>query len=101
MTPLVSVVVPNHNRARLLSRTLQSILAQQMGDLEVAVVDNGSTADTASVAAAADPRVVVLRNEAPAGVSAARNRGIAAARGAWLAFCDDDDLWSPEKLAHQ
>ena len=101
MTPFVSVVVPSHNRARLLSRTLQSILAQQMGDLEVVVVDDGSTDDTASVAAAADPRVVVLRNEAPAGVSAARNRGIAAARGAWMAFCDDDDLWSPEKLAHQ
>jgi len=64
MTPLVSVVVPSHNRARLLSRTLQSILAQQMGDLEVVVVDDGSTDDTASVAAAADPRVVVLRNEA-------------------------------------
>ena len=101
MTPFVSVVVPSHNRARLLSRTLQSILAQQMGDLEVVVVDDGSTDHTASVAAAADPRVVVLRNEAPAGVSAARNRGIAAARGTWLAFCDDDDLWSPEKLAHQ
>ena len=64
------------------------------------VVDDGSTDESAAVAGA-DRRVVVLRNQQPAGVSAARNRGIAAARGAWIAFCDDDDLWSPEKLALQ
>jgi GT2 family glycosyltransferase len=101
MMPLVSVVVPSHNRARLLTRTLRSILAQHMGDLEVVVVDDGSVDDTAAVAAAADPRVLVLRNREPVGVSAARNRGIAAARGEWVAFCDDDDLWSPDKLARQ
>jgi GT2 family glycosyltransferase len=101
MMPLVSVVVPSHNRARLLRRTLQSILAQHLRDLEVVVVDDGSTDDTAGVAAALDPRVVVHRSQRPEGVSAARNRGIASARGAWVAFCDDDDLWSPEKLARQ
>jgi GT2 family glycosyltransferase len=101
MMPLVSVVVPSHNRARLLRRTLRSILAQHLRDLEVVVVDDGSTDETAAVAAATDPRVMVLRNQRPGGVSAARNRGIAAARGAWVAFCDDDDLWSPEKLARQ
>lgn len=99
--PLVSVVVPSHNRARLLARTLRSILTQEMGDLEVIVVDDGSTDDTAAVAAATDSRVRVFRNQVPDGVSAARNRGIAAARGEWIAFCDDDDLWSPAKLARQ
>jgi glycosyltransferase involved in cell wall biosynthesis len=99
--PLVSVVVPSRNRARLLRRTLRSILAQHIADLEVVVVDDGSTDDTHATAVAADPRVVVVRNREPAGVSVARNRGIAAARGDWIAFCDDDDLWSPDKLARQ
>ena len=99
--PLVSVVVPTHNRARLLKRTLRSILDQHVSDLEVIVVDDGSIDDTPSVAGGADTRVQVLRNKEPAGVSAARNRGIAAARGDWIAFCDDDDLWSPDKLARQ
>lgn len=99
--PLVSVVVPSHNRARLLRRTLQSILAQHLTDLEVVLVDDGSTDETAEIASRADPRIQVLRNRQPTGVSAARNRGIAAARGEWIAFCDDDDLWSPDKLSRQ
>jgi glycosyltransferase involved in cell wall biosynthesis len=99
--PRVSVVVPSRNRARLLQRTLRSISAQHLGDLEVVVVDDGSTDDTGAAAEAADPRVRVIRNREPAGVSVARNRGIAAARGDWIAFCDDDDLWAPEKLARQ
>ena len=101
LMPLVSVVVPSHNRARLLRRTLQSILAQHLTDLEVVLVDDGSTDDTPQITAAADPRIVVIRNREPGGVSAARNRGIAAARGDWIAFCDDDDLWSPDKLSRQ
>jgi glycosyltransferase involved in cell wall biosynthesis len=99
--PFVSVVVPTHNRARLLSRTLRSICAQQAVDFEVVVVDDGSTDDTATVAAAADARVKVISNPRPCGVSAARNIGIGAARGDWIAFCDDDDLWAPDKLAAQ
>ena len=99
--PLVSVVVPSHNRARLLRRTLQSILTQHLTDLEVVLVDDGSTDETPQITNAADPRLVVIRNQEPGGVSAARNRGIAAARGEWIAFCDDDDLWSPDKLSRQ
>jgi glycosyltransferase involved in cell wall biosynthesis len=99
---LVSVVIPTRNRPVLLRRTLDSILAQQSADLEVIVVDDASTDETAEVAAAADPRRVrVLRNGDAEGVSAARNRGITAARGKWIAFCDDDDLWAPDKLARQ
>ena len=99
MTPLVSVVVPTHNRSRLLRRTLRSILGQQVA-LEVVVVDDGSTDDTVTVAAI-DPRVLVVRHSQAAGVSAARNRGISEARGKWIAFCDDDDLWAPDKLTRQ
>ena len=65
------------------------------------MVDDGSTDDTRAVAVAADPRVRVVRNSEPIGVSAARNRGVAAARAQWVAFCDDDDLWSPDKLVRQ
>jgi glycosyltransferase involved in cell wall biosynthesis len=99
--PLVSVVVPTHNRACLLHRTLASICAQQAVDLEIVVVDDGSVDDSAAIAAAADPRVSVIRNPAPLGVSRARNLGIARSRGDWISFCDDDDLWAPEKLATQ
>lgn len=98
---LVSVVVPTRNRASLLGRTLRSVCAQQAVDIEIVVVDDGSTDETAAAAASADPRVRVIRTAHPSGVSAARNRGIAAARGDWIAFCDDDDLWSPGKLAAQ
>lgn len=99
--PLVSVIVPTHNRAALLSRTLRSICAQRMHDIEILVVDDGSTDAAAASAASADPRVRVIRITEPSGVSSARNLGIAAARGIWIAFCDDDDLWSPDKLAAQ
>jgi glycosyltransferase involved in cell wall biosynthesis len=98
----VSVVVPTHNRSGLLVQTLRSVLWQRDVDLEVLVVDDGSSDDTAeAVAALGDPRVRLLRHATPQGVSAARNRGVAAAAGRWLAFCDDDDLWAPDKLARQ
>jgi glycosyltransferase involved in cell wall biosynthesis len=101
MKPLVSVVVPTHNRVALLKRTLRSILGQNISDVEVIVVDDGSVDDIAAVVGDLDPRIQVLRNRQPAGVSAARNRGIAAAQGEWIAFCDDDDLWAPDKLRLQ
>ena len=99
--PLVSVIVPTHNRAHLLERTLRSVLAQDVRDLEVIVVDDGSTDETRRVLAVADARVIAVHNRQPVGVSAARNAGIARARGTWVAFCDDDDLWSPTKLSRQ
>ena len=100
--PTVSVVVPTHDRRRLLGQTLASILRQREVDLEVLVVDDGSSDGTAeAVAGLGDARVRLLRHPTPQGVAAARNRGIAEAAGAWLAFCDDDDLWAPDKLARQ
>src|SRR5215207_6220217 len=100
--PEVSVVIPTRDRGWLLALTLCSVLWQRGVDFEVVVVDDGSKDDTAEVAATfADPRIRLVRHHAPLGVSAARNRGIAAAGGTWVAFLDDDDLWAPDKLASQ
>ena len=102
VTPEVSVVVPTRNRSRLLALTLLSVCWQRGVELEVVVVDDGSTDDTAQVVAGiGDPRVRLVGHDRPQGVSAARNRGIAEAGGAWVAFLDDDDLWAPDKLASQ
>ena len=98
----VSVVIPTHNRSGLLAMTLHSVLRQRDVELEVIVVDEASTDDTPDVLAGlGDARVRTVRHETPHGVSAARNRGAAEARGEWVAFTDDDDLWAPEKLARQ
>ena len=97
------MVVPTRNRRELLACTLHTVCGQQDVDLEVLVVDDGSDSCAAAevVAARQDPRVRILRNPAPRGVSATRNRGLEAAAGRWVAFCDDDDLWAPDKLAEQ
>jgi len=98
----VSVVVPTHNRSELLTLTLGSVLRQRDVDLEVIVVDDGSSDNTADVVAGlGDARIRVVRHDTPQGVAAARNRGIAEAAGRWVAFLDDDDLWAPDKLARQ
>ena len=101
--PEVSVVIPTLNRWPTLSASaLPSALGQDGVDHEVIVVDDGSTDETpARLAELAHPRLRVLRHESNRGVSRARNTGIEAARGAWLAFLDDDDLWSPDKLRRQ
>jgi glycosyltransferase involved in cell wall biosynthesis len=96
--PRVSVVVPLYNKAATIARTLSSISAQTFADFEVVVVDDGSTdAGAAIVAAYADPRVRLIRQE-NAGPGAARNRAIAEANGALVAFLDADDEWLPTFL---
>lgn len=98
----VSVVIPTYNRSSWLTGTLRSVLWQSDVGLEVIVVDDGSTDDTADVVARIrDPRVRLIHHDAPRGVSASRNHGAAEAKGEWVAFIDDDDLWAPEKLARQ
>jgi glycosyltransferase involved in cell wall biosynthesis len=101
--PEVSVIIPTRDRWELLSQTaLPAALGQEDVDLEVIVVDDGSAAERAShIGALEDARVRVLRHERARGVSAARNAGIAAAKAEWLAFLDDDDVWSPWKLRSQ
>jgi glycosyltransferase involved in cell wall biosynthesis len=96
----VTAIVPTHNRTHLLATTLRTILWQDSVELEVIIVDDGSSDDVRRVIDQfGDPRVRLIRHEVPQGVCIARNRGVAEARGTWLAFCDDDDLWAPDKLA--
>jgi glycosyltransferase involved in cell wall biosynthesis len=98
----VSVVIPTRGRWSLLRDTLASALAQRDVPLEVVVVDDGSSDETsAELGEVRDERLRVVRHERPLGVAAARNRGIEEARGTWVAFLDDDDLWSPDKLSIQ
>lgn len=102
-SPEVSVVIPTRSRWDLLARAaLPSALAQEDVGHEVIVVDDGSTDQTAMrLAEVNDPRLSVVRHERSLGLSRARNTGIEAARGDWIAFLDDDDLWSPRKLSVQ
>lgn len=98
----VSVIIPTHQRRDVLPRTLASVLWQLSVDLEVIVVDDASDDDTAGmVRRFADPRIHLVRLDRRGGMGAARNHGIAEARGEWIAFLDDDDLWAPLKLTRQ
>jgi hypothetical protein len=94
---LLSVVLPTHDRPERLERAARSVLDQPSGELELVIVDDASSAGTLEVVdrLAGDPRVRVLRNEASLGPGGSRNRGIAAATGDLLSFCDDDDTWLP------
>jgi GT2 family glycosyltransferase len=99
--PRTSVIIPTYNRSAYLRQAVDSVFAQRRQDFEILVVDDGSTDDTAQVVASmADPRLRYLP-QANAGRSAARNRGLAEARGEYIAFLDDDDLYLPDKLAVQ
>lgn len=96
----ISVVIPTWDRRAWIGRALDSVRQQTLQPLEVIVVDDGSTDDTAAFVRQRYPRVRLLAQENH-GVSHARNRGIEAARGEWIALLDSDDAWQPEKLARQ
>lgn len=100
--PLVSVVIPAFNRVGVIERALDSVAAQTFTDFEILIVDDGSTDDFATVEryrCAAPIRLIQhAHNRGPA---AARNTGIAAASGRFIAFLDSDDTWHPDKLAEQ
>ncbi|MGW4868969.1 glycosyltransferase [Streptomyces chartreusis] len=98
---LVSVIIPLHNTERYIEACLASVLGQTHRELDVIVVDDGSTDGGAAIAErVADGRVRVDRG-INRGVAGARNRGLALARGEFVAFLDADDLWYPDKLAEQ
>src|SRR5947208_7821903 len=98
--PDISVVIPTLNRWGELARLgLRAALGQSGVSIEVIVVDDGSETTAPKSPPFDDPRVTVIRHKTNIGVAAARNTGIRAARGAWIAFLDDDDIWAPSKLA--
>ncbi len=96
----ISVVIPTHNRAQILGRALDSVVGQTYPVKEIIVVDDGSTDDTQELLARCYPQVTIIAQQ-NRGVSAARNTGIKAARGNWIALLDSDDEWLPEKLDAQ
>lgn len=97
----MSVVIPTFNRAPLLRQAIESALAQSFGDMEVVVVDHGSSDGTHDIVASFGRSVVGLRIEQSGRPAVARNRGLWAARGEFVAFLDDDDVWDPDKIRRQ
>lgn len=98
MFPLVSVVIATYNQAEYLGYTIESVLNQTYPSIELIVVDDGSTDSTPDVAARFSGRITYIR-QANAERGAARNRGLAEARGEFIAFLDSDDEWYPDKIA--
>jgi glycosyltransferase involved in cell wall biosynthesis len=97
----VSVIIPTHNRAEPLSRAIESVLAQSYDRLEILVVVDGPDPAAKATLAAFGDRVAAIHLPASVGPGEARNRGVQAASGDWVAFLDDDDEWLPGKLARQ
>lgn len=99
--PRVSVIIPTYNRSRSIESAIQSVLVQTYQDLEVIVVDDGSTDETRDLIFALmkeDQRIQYLKHDTNRGAQAARNTGIRAAQGDWIAFLDSDDRWLPYSL---
>jgi glycosyltransferase involved in cell wall biosynthesis len=93
-------VIPAYNHGRYLGQAIESVFAQTFRDLDVTVVDDGSTDDTEAVVAKFGSAVRYVRQE-NLGLGAARNTGVALTKGPWLAFLDADDWWKPRKLERQ
>lgn len=100
--PLVSVIIPTYNRATLLPRAIASVLSQDLTDLELIVIDDGSSDGTQEVLAGIkDPRLSCIRFNENRGIGAARHEAVRRARGDFIAFIDSDDIWLPGKLRFQ
>lgn len=96
--PEVSVIMPNYNGGRFLGRAVESVLRQSLEDLELIVIDDGSSDDSLAVLRSVEDDRIRVIEQNHEGVCAARNRGIGAARGRYIAFLDSDDAWAPTCL---
>ncbi|MDJ0702073.1 MAG: glycosyltransferase family 2 protein [Leptolyngbyaceae cyanobacterium MO_188.B28] len=100
--PTVSVIIPTYNREKLVCKAIKSVLQQTFSDFELIVVDDCSADQTqAAVEQFQDPRIRYLRHEKNAGECGARNTGLSAVQGRYVAFLDSDDEWTPQKLDKQ
>jgi glycosyltransferase involved in cell wall biosynthesis len=101
-SPFFTVVIPTHNRSNLLKRAIASVFEQTFDFFEMIIVDDHSTDGTSSVVRSfSDIRIRYMANNRTKGACGARNTGIYAATGQWVAFLDDDDVWIPNKLEFQ
>jgi glycosyltransferase involved in cell wall biosynthesis len=98
--PLVSVIIPTYNRAGIICETVENVLLQTYSNIEIIVVDDGSTDDTRSRLRPYGPKVVSVTQE-NGGPAKARNHGIAISKGEIIAFQDSDDTWHPTKIERQ
>ena len=95
----VSAIIPTYNRANIVIRAIQSVLNQTYQNFELLVIDDGSQDNTEEIVTGIhDNRIKYIRHEKNKGVAAARNTGIEAAKGEFIAFLDSDDEWLPNKL---
>lgn len=101
-SPLVSVIIPTYNRPHFLVKTLQSITGQTYKNMEIIVVSNQFSGDNRSAALSLnDQRIKYFEQENSGGPASPRNHGIRVSKGKFVAFCDDDDLWMPDKIEKQ
>ncbi|MEH2157133.1 glycosyltransferase family 2 protein [Nostoc sp.] len=99
MNPKVSVIIPAYNTEAYIAKAIESALEQTLDDIEVIIVDDGSTDKTVEIAKSfTDQRLKIMVNQQNLGVSAARNRALRAAQGEWIAVLDSDDWYVPERL---
>ena len=99
--PLVSVIIPLYNSAKYIKETIESALNQKYSEIEVIIIDDGSTDRSAEIVKGLNDRRIIYIYQQNKGVSLARNKGILASRGKYIALLDHDDLWLPEKLEKQ
>lgn len=100
--PTVSIVIPTYNRAHLIERAVRSVIYQTYQDFEIIIVDDGSDDDTEKeIKKLSDSRLRYIRHDTNKGAAAARNTGIKASRGKYIAFQDSDDVWVEDKMEKQ
>lgn len=101
-SPKVSIILPTHNRAHFIKKSIKSVLAQTYNQYELIIIDDGSTDDTERIIQdIKDERLIYIKHPHQKGANAARNTGIQHAKGEYIAFQDSDDIWSETKLEKQ